>query len=349
MYLGLHLPGVRKGAGPSSPSPERAAACGRPRRAEQPRRAGRPTSRHAPVPAHPSSHVALGPRLQAHARRDAPRAEAPHAGRLRSARARDPTGGEPGPAPPPPWATSPLPAPRVAASRARAPGLPGWHREAARRSPRAAEGRGRPHCSSPSGGPSPSPRPGRGAGPPKPRNVGSRAPPLSPGREPPQPRARCSLRSRFVPRRGGTGTRGGGRGAGGRSLSMDVTVSELLELFLQSPLVTWVKTFGPFGSGNQDNLTMYMDLVDGIFLNQIMLQIDPRPTNQRINKHVNNDVNLRIQNLTILVRNIKTYYQIRKPRLIEQDQETAPESCKFSSSSAAWRSFFLKARLSRIM
>ncbi|KAB0399368.1 hypothetical protein E2I00_017530, partial [Balaenoptera physalus] len=70
-----------------------------------------------------------------------------------------------------------------------------------------------------------------------------------------------------------------------------------------------VKTFGPFGSGNQDNLTMYMDLADGIFLNQIMLQIDPRPTNQRINKHVNNDVNLRIQNLTILVRNIKTYYQ----------------------------------------
>ncbi|XP_026976151.1 protein Daple isoform X6 [Sagmatias obliquidens] len=90
---------------------------------------------------------------------------------------------------------------------------------------------------------------------------------------------------------------------------MDVTVSELMELFLQSPLVTWVKTFGPFGSGNQDTLTMYMDLADGIFLNQIMLQIDPRPTNQRINKHVNNDVNLRIQNLTILVRNIKTYYQ----------------------------------------
>ncbi|XP_006925590.1 protein Daple [Pteropus alecto] len=90
---------------------------------------------------------------------------------------------------------------------------------------------------------------------------------------------------------------------------MDLTVSELMELFLQSPLVTWVKTLGPFGSGNQDNLTLYMDLVDGIFLNQIMLQIDPRPTNQRIHKHVNNDVNLRIQNLTILVRNIKTYYQ----------------------------------------
>uniref|UniRef100_A0A2K5CQM3 Calponin-homology (CH) domain-containing protein n=1 Tax=Aotus nancymaae TaxID=37293 RepID=A0A2K5CQM3_AOTNA len=90
---------------------------------------------------------------------------------------------------------------------------------------------------------------------------------------------------------------------------MDMMVSELLELFLQSPLVTWVKTFGQFGSGSQDNLTMYMDLGDCIFLNQIMLQIDPRPTNQRINKHVNNDVNLCIQNLTILVRNIKTYYQ----------------------------------------
>ncbi|XP_009279052.1 PREDICTED: protein Daple isoform X3 [Aptenodytes forsteri] len=52
-----------------------------------------------------------------------------------------------------------------------------------------------------------------------------------------------------------------------------------------------------------------MDLVDGVVLNRIMLQIDPRPTNQRVNKHVNNDAYLRVQNLTILVRNIKTYYQ----------------------------------------
>uniref|UniRef100_A0A8C4VWH4 Coiled-coil domain containing 88C n=1 Tax=Gopherus evgoodei TaxID=1825980 RepID=A0A8C4VWH4_9SAUR len=90
--------------------------------------------------------------------------------------------------------------------------------------------------------------------------------------------------------------------------NMDVTISELMELFLQSPLVTWVKTFGPLGNENEDKLTMYMDLVDGVFLNKIMLQIDPRPTNQRVNKHVDNDVNLRIQNLTILVRNIKIYY-----------------------------------------
>ncbi|XP_077179611.1 protein Daple isoform X2 [Paroedura picta] len=90
---------------------------------------------------------------------------------------------------------------------------------------------------------------------------------------------------------------------------MEVTISELLELFLQSPLVTWVKTFGPLGNENGEKLAMYMDLVDGVFLNKIMLQVDPRPTNQRVNKHVNNDVILRIQNLTILVRNIKTYYQ----------------------------------------
>uniref|UniRef100_A0A8C8SDZ7 Coiled-coil domain containing 88C n=1 Tax=Pelusios castaneus TaxID=367368 RepID=A0A8C8SDZ7_9SAUR len=77
-------------------------------------------------------------------------------------------------------------------------------------------------------------------------------------------------------------------------------------LYLRS---LFVKTFGPLGNENEDKLTMYMDLVDGVFLNKIMLQIDPRPNNQRVNKHVNNDVNLRIQNLTILVRNIKIYYQ----------------------------------------
>ncbi|XP_064007784.1 protein Daple isoform X2 [Pogoniulus pusillus] len=90
---------------------------------------------------------------------------------------------------------------------------------------------------------------------------------------------------------------------------MDVTVSELLEQFLQSPLVTWVKTFGALESEDEDNLGIYMDLADGVVLNKIMLQIDPRPTNQRVNKHVNNDTYLRVQNLTILVRNIKTYYQ----------------------------------------
>uniref|UniRef100_A0A8C0FR47 HOOK N-terminal domain-containing protein n=1 Tax=Bubo bubo TaxID=30461 RepID=A0A8C0FR47_BUBBB len=72
-----------------------------------------------------------------------------------------------------------------------------------------------------------------------------------------------------------------------------------------------VKTFGALESGDEDSLGVFMDLVDGVVLNKIMLQIDPRPTNQRVNKHVNNDTYLRVQNLTILVRNIKTYYQVR--------------------------------------
>lgn len=89
---------------------------------------------------------------------------------------------------------------------------------------------------------------------------------------------------------------------------MDVTVSELLEQFLQSPLVTWVsragrrggcrrggprravgpfrrrlqppcpssrqvKTFGALSSGDEDNLGVYMELVDGVVLNKIMLEM----------------------------------------------------------------------------
>ncbi|RXM94519.1 Protein Daple [Acipenser ruthenus] len=76
-----------------------------------------------------------------------------------------------------------------------------------------------------------------------------------------------------------------------------------------SALCLMVKTFGPLGTGDEDKLSMYLDLVDGVFLNKIMLKIDPSPTNQRVNRNVNNDVNLRIQNLTILVRHIKNYYQ----------------------------------------
>ncbi|XP_059516764.1 protein Daple-like [Myotis daubentonii] len=87
---------------------------------------------------------------------------------------------------------------------------------------------------------------------------------------------------------------------------MDVTVRELMELFLQSPLVAGVKTLSPVASGNGEHL--YMHLVDGILLNQVMSEIDPRP-NQRFHQHVNNDVNLRIENLTILVRHIENFYQ----------------------------------------
>ncbi|XP_075798584.1 uncharacterized protein LOC142832198 isoform X4 [Microtus pennsylvanicus] len=47
----------------------------------------------------------------------------------------------------------------------------------------------------------------------------------------------------------------------------------LLEQFMTSPLVTWVKTFGPLAAGNGTNLDEYVALVDGVFLNQVMLQM----------------------------------------------------------------------------
>ncbi|CAB1335380.1 unnamed protein product [Coregonus sp. 'balchen'] len=90
---------------------------------------------------------------------------------------------------------------------------------------------------------------------------------------------------------------------------MDITVSELMGNFMDTPLVVWVKTFGPLGCGSEDKLSMFMDLVDGVFLHKIMTHIDPSPTNQRVNKNVNNDVNLRIQNLNIVIRHVKNYYQ----------------------------------------
>ncbi|KFV18596.1 Girdin, partial [Tauraco erythrolophus] len=90
----------------------------------------------------------------------------------------------------------------------------------------------------------------------------------------------------------------------------------LLEQFMSSPLVTWVKTFGPLAGGNGTNLEEYVALVDGVFLSEVMLQINPKSANQRINKKVNNDASLRIQNLSILVKQIKTYYQENLQQLI---------------------------------
>uniref|UniRef100_A0A8C7UEV5 Coiled-coil domain containing 88C n=1 Tax=Oncorhynchus mykiss TaxID=8022 RepID=A0A8C7UEV5_ONCMY len=88
--------------------------------------------------------------------------------------------------------------------------------------------------------------------------------------------------------------------------------AQLMSLFLKSV----VKTFGPLGSGSEDKLSMFMDLVDGVFLHKIMTHIDPSPTNQRVNKNVNNDVNLRIQNLNIVIRHVKNYYQDSLQQLI---------------------------------
>uniref|UniRef100_A0A3B3QFW1 Coiled-coil domain containing 88A n=1 Tax=Paramormyrops kingsleyae TaxID=1676925 RepID=A0A3B3QFW1_9TELE len=83
----------------------------------------------------------------------------------------------------------------------------------------------------------------------------------------------------------------------------------LLEQFMLNPLVTWVRTFGQLGGKERTKLSEYVELVDGVYLNDIMVQINPKSSTQRPNKKVNNDSTLRIQNLSILIRQIKSYYQ----------------------------------------
>ncbi|XP_021180137.2 girdin isoform X2 [Fundulus heteroclitus] len=83
----------------------------------------------------------------------------------------------------------------------------------------------------------------------------------------------------------------------------------LLEQFMLTPLVCWVKSVGHSTVTDGSPLSAYVELVDGIYLNEIMLEINPKTTVQRTNKKVNNDPTLRIQNLSILIRQIKAYYQ----------------------------------------
>ncbi|XP_045925963.1 girdin-like isoform X1 [Micropterus dolomieu] len=90
----------------------------------------------------------------------------------------------------------------------------------------------------------------------------------------------------------------------------------LLEQFMLTPLVCWVKTVGQPTVTDGNKLSEYIELVDGIYLNEIMLEINPKATVQRTNKKVNNDPTLRIQNLSILTRQIKAYYQETLQQLV---------------------------------
>ncbi|XP_069000451.1 girdin isoform X1 [Embiotoca jacksoni] len=90
----------------------------------------------------------------------------------------------------------------------------------------------------------------------------------------------------------------------------------VLEQFMLTPLVCWVKTVGQPTVTDGTQLAEYIELVDGIYLNEIMLEINPKATVQRTNKKVNNDPTLRIQNLSILTRQIKAYYQETLEQLV---------------------------------
>ncbi|XP_030628126.1 girdin [Chanos chanos] len=90
----------------------------------------------------------------------------------------------------------------------------------------------------------------------------------------------------------------------------------LLEQFLLTPLVAWVKTVCQPSTNDGSKLSEYIELVDGVYLNEVMLQINPKASIQRPNKKVNNDPTLRIQNLLILIRQIKSYYQDSLQQLV---------------------------------
>ncbi|XP_043098881.1 girdin isoform X2 [Puntigrus tetrazona] len=96
---------------------------------------------------------------------------------------------------------------------------------------------------------------------------------------------------------------------------MEGEIPVILEQFMSSPLVTWVKTFGQLGDKEGNMLSEYTELVDGIFLNKVMNQINPKGTVQALNK-VNNDVCQRAQNLSVLIYHIKSYYQETLHQLI---------------------------------
>ncbi|XP_072345785.1 protein Daple-like [Scyliorhinus torazame] len=104
-------------------------------------------------------------------------------------------------------------------------------------------------------------------------------------------------------------------------LKSDSQLSHKLQIFMSSPLANWVKTFDSSldggntqymevkTGGRRDCQADYLKLVDGVFLNKVMRQIDPNPQNERIYRNESNDEVLRVQNLTILVQHIKSFYQ----------------------------------------
>ncbi|XP_059422869.1 girdin-like isoform X2 [Carassius carassius] len=92
-------------------------------------------------------------------------------------------------------------------------------------------------------------------------------------------------------------------------------ISPLLEDFLLSPLVCWVKTVSPLGSDGSP-LSEFMTLVDGVYLNDIMTEINPKSSVQRAHRKVRNEPTLRIHNLSLLVQQIKSCYQETLQQLV---------------------------------
>lgn len=67
---------------------------------------------------------------------------------------------------------------------------------------------------------------------------------------------------------------------------------------------------------------------------------NPTATVQRTNKKVNNDPTLRIQNLSILIRQIKDYYQVRFPSAEQSAKSDITCSSLCLIKSEGWKLFF---------
>ncbi|XP_039625303.1 protein Daple-like [Polypterus senegalus] len=106
--------------------------------------------------------------------------------------------------------------------------------------------------------------------------------------------------------------------------------AEVLDDFISSALVTWVKTFEKLidceeefssqylevNSGTKEAQNQYLRLLDGVYLNKVMRLIDPNPKTERIYRNERNDEILRIQNLSILIQHIRSFYQEDLQQLI---------------------------------
>uniref|UniRef100_UPI00358FD70B protein Daple-like n=1 Tax=Myxine glutinosa TaxID=7769 RepID=UPI00358FD70B len=83
----------------------------------------------------------------------------------------------------------------------------------------------------------------------------------------------------------------------------------LAEHLLASPLVVWVRTLGDFETNVLDATSALLMLLDGSVLHDIMRQIHSRPANQGLFRHAGDDPTLRAQNLSLLLRQLREFYQ----------------------------------------
>ncbi|KAK6466428.1 girdin-like [Huso huso] len=107
-------------------------------------------------------------------------------------------------------------------------------------------------------------------------------------------------------------------------VEMEDRFVEVLEEFLASALVAWVRPSSPWWRGgcelsapylevnsdSHDALGQYLRLLDGVFLNRVLRLIDPNPKAERVYRNERSDEVLRVQNLSILTRHLRQYYQV---------------------------------------